>query len=273
MLEGPRKDKLGQVLRAKGKACRDGATGFFTLKSRDGEFFAEQTAKKYFVCTAAIAMTDARDIKACKVLRKLEVGEVLRVSEGPVKDEDAGVERLHCVTCKDGLDGWVTIKGNAGTVYAEESSKHYAVLRAVPLQKRFPSEGSDVIRVLAQDEAVEVLEAPREERLEASVRVKGRALSDGAEGWVTMRPKQLSAWTPVYRCSGSQALQDGPAAKSAQSIRKLDIGEIVEVLDGPTQDAESGAVRIRGRALKDGLVGWASVKSDTGAVLLTCKLK
>ncbi|CAE8615675.1 unnamed protein product, partial [Polarella glacialis] len=132
-------DEPGSVQRASGKACSDGAVGWFTLQGSNGELNAK-VDKKYYTCTTGIAMTDVQNIKCCKVLRKLEVGEVLGLEEGPEVDKDSGVTRIRVVSTKDNLSGWVTIKGNAGTLYAEESSKMYTILRNAPLQKKFPSE-------------------------------------------------------------------------------------------------------------------------------------
>merc|ERR1712232_1482935 len=164
-MEGPRKDSFEGAFRAKAKACKDGATGWFSLKTKDGKANAEQTGK-YYVCTAAIAMTDVSDIKACKVIRKLDMKEVAQVLEGPVEQEEAGVHRIRCKSLKDGQEGWITIRGNKGTVYAEESTKLYTLSNEVPLHKQFETDGATLVRQLLQGEAVELLEGPKEEKYE-----------------------------------------------------------------------------------------------------------
>merc|ERR1712000_479375 len=126
------------------------------------------------------------DIKDCKVLRKLDRGEVLSVLEGPIEDGNSGVQRIRVSATKDKAEGWVTVKGNAGSVYCEETGKSYNVTREVALQKSFPSESAEV-RMLAAGEAIEFLEGPREEKSEPVMRVKGRAVSDGKIGWLSMK--------------------------------------------------------------------------------------
>jgi len=272
VLEGPRKDKIGDALRAKAKSCKDGATGWLTVRDREGGVNAEADGK-YYSCTSSIAMTDVQDIKSCKVLRKLEVGEVLRVLEGPAHEEGTGVSRIRGEAMKDKQTGWVTVQGNAGTVYAEESSKLYTVLNDVPLQKKFASEGSEVVRTLAKGEALEVLEGPKEEKFEAVVRVKGKALSDGTVGWATMRDKALKPWAPCYKCVSGTLMQDALIAKAAQTVRKVEAGEIVEVLEGPALETDLGVLRIRGRAERDGATGWITLKGNQGTTFLACKLR
>merc|ERR1719436_1409417 len=123
-------------------------------------------------------MTDNVDIKACKVVRKLAVNEVFIAEEGPIEEQDSGVTRVKGRAVQDDAVGWVTIKGNAGTVYAEASTKHYRVSKETPLQKKFASM-AETTRLLASGEVVEVLEGPKEESFPPEVRVRCRAASDG----------------------------------------------------------------------------------------------
>jgi len=269
VLEGPRKDILEPALRAHCKVCSDGTTGWFTIKSSDGTTLAEEGSARYFICTTAIAMTDNQNIKACKVTRKLEVSEIVRLIEGPVTDQDSGVTRIKASSTKDGIEGWVTVKGNAGTTYAEEKSKICTMLRDVPLHKKFASEGAEVLRMLRKDEAVEVLEEPKEEKFDAVVRVKGRALADGLEGWLSRRDRKLVDWAPIYKCCQSTVIQTTLATKGAALLRKLEEGEDVEALEGPKEDKEVGLLRIRGKAKKDGLSGWMTLKGNQGTVYLS----
>lgn len=275
VLEGPRKDKVGDAVRIRARSCKDGTTGWVTVKDKEGVVNAE-TSGKYYACTAPIAMTDVQDIKSCKVLRKLEVNEVLRVLEGPMAEEGkegAGVSRVRGQSMKDGMVGWVTIKGNAGTVYAEESTKLYTLVREAPLQKRFSSVSAETVRLLAKDEAVEILEGPKDEKFDALVRAKGKALSDGAIGWVTVREKALKSWTPSYKCTNSTVIQDSLLVKGAQTVRKLDVGEVIEVLEGPMVEKDLDVLRIRGRAEKDGTVGWITLKGNQGTPFLSAKAR
>jgi len=266
VLEGPRKEEFGETMRAKCKAARDGAVGYFTVTSGDGKPNAEE-GEKYFICTAAIALTDAKDIKQCKVLRKLEVGEVILAQEGPMEGE-GGVTRIRGMCMKDRSPGWVTIKGNAGTVYAEPSTRHYTVLAPVPLHKKFATDAAEKVRMLEKDEAVQILEGPKEEKVEPVMRLKGRALSDGSTGWITVKDKTLKSWSPFYKCSSATVIHDGFSVKTAQIVRRIEAGEVVELAEGPKLEKEIGVMRIKARAETDGAVGWITVKGNQGTVFL-----
>lgn len=194
VLEGPRKEVVGNAVRARGKAASDGATGWFTVKSRQGDVVS-QPGKSTFRCTQGIALTDGPNIKECKVLRKLDKGEVVLALDDPVSDELAGVMRVKARALKDNMEGWLTTRGNAGSTYAEEAGRHYVVARTTPLQSTFASEGK-TMRVLAEGESIELLEGPREERSEPAVRLRGRAVADGSVGWVTLKNANLRPWTP-----------------------------------------------------------------------------
>jgi len=78
---------------------------------------AKKEEPKIYICTTLVALTDAQDIKTGKAIRKLAVGETFTVLEGPV--EIGGLTRLRAKTSKDEKEGWITLKGNAGTVYAK----------------------------------------------------------------------------------------------------------------------------------------------------------
>jgi len=54
----------------------------------------------------------------------------------------------------------------------------------------------------------------------------------------------------------------------SKTQRMLDVGELVEILEGPREDDKLGLTRIRGRALRDGSSGWISVKGNRGTPFL-----
>lgn len=213
-------------------------------------------------------MTDSKNIKDCKVLRKLEKDETLKLLEGPIEDA-SGVTRVRGQSLKDDLVAWVTIKGNAGTVYATASNKFYTLISStdVPLQSRFGSD-SQKVRMLGTGEVVEVLEGPREEKVEAPMRIKGRALADGTVGWLTFRSDALKHWSGNYRCVTGTVMHDKFPIKESKQLRKVEEDEILELLEGPVEEANFNLMRIKARAKKDGKVGWITLCGNQGKVFL-----
>merc|ERR1712151_204390 len=172
LVEGPRKEVLPDAQRGKLKASKDGAIGWITLKDRHAVVYAEANSKLY-TCTATVAMTDGEDIKSCKVLRKLAVGEFFEASGPVAEDSSTGVSRVSGKALQDGKIGWVTLKGNAGTAYCEPATKYYSVKKEVALEKRFQSAGAE-IRKMDVGETFQLLEGPRDEKVQPEVRAKVR---------------------------------------------------------------------------------------------------
>lgn len=267
LVEGPRKEVFPPALRLRGKACSDGTSGWLTVTDKMGCTFAELDTR-YYVCSASVAITDILDIQDCKVVRKLQVGEIFTVVEGPSDQGASGITRVKGKCQKDGVEGWVTIRGNAGTVYAGASSKHYRILREVPLQKKFASDSSEEIRTLPVDEVVELLEGPKEETFPPEVRVKGKVLGDGTVGWIPMTDDNLKPWTTTYRCVKATPIHEQLAPEDATVVRELGLGEKVEFLEGP---AECGnEMRMKACAEKDGATGWVTIRDGEGKQIMLC---
>jgi len=261
MLEGPRKEELPEVLRLKGKASKDGKSGWVTFKEASGQECFKLA--KLLVCKQSIALTTSFDIATGKAVRKLDVGEVLDLLEGPNEDAQRSLSRVKVMAKKDGKEGWVTVKGNQGTSYMEESDKHYICTQSVSLESKFAS-GSPEIRRIEEEEIFEALEAPKAEKKDGVERCRGRSLNDGTEGWFTL--SGFGAWTSTYKCVASTVLNDGPEITEAKALRKLEPGEILEAVSTPV--FESGLLRLQLRTHKDNLVGFATILGNQGTVLL-----
>merc|ERR1712129_149847 len=138
------------------------------------------------------AMTVEFSINEGAVVRRLRVGELVEVVEGPVKEETVGPMRVKCIALKDGNSGWVTSVGNQGTQYLQErgnvlkASTTDAILEGGGCAKA-PSEAEDVpvVRKLKKAELLEVLEWEKgKEDSDVAFKVRCRARSDGCVGWV-----------------------------------------------------------------------------------------
>jgi len=268
LLEGPRPETPFGIARVRAKACTDGAAGWFTLTGSRGEVHA-RVDMSYYKCTGVIALTDGESIKESKVLRKVSVGETLLCLEGPSQDA-SGTLRIKARALEDGAEGWVTVRGNAGTVYASQSTRHYAVERATPLQSAFQSAVATTVRTLEEHEVVEALEGPVDEKIEAAMRARGRAVIDGRIGWVSIKAQNLKPWSPQYRCVRSTGLTNSLEVSSAQTICSLEPGEALELIEGPREDTGSGLLRLRCRVARDAAVGWVTIIGEHGHPFLSC---
>jgi len=265
VIEGPRKEESHDIQRVRGKAQKDGKTGWFTL--RDATGFETLELTKLLVCKQSIAVTTSLDISEGKAIRKLDVGESLEPLEEEQVDEKKNLTRIRVRATRDAQEGWVTIKGNQGTAYAEANDKLFVCKRAGPLESRVIP-GSSVVRTLEVGEVFEVTDGPKTEVKEGAKRVKGRNLSDGAVGWFTLAPKAMSPWSPQYKCVEGTVLHDTLDIATAGVVRKLEPGEILQALATPALEKATGLLRVRVRAEKDGKVGFATARSDKGNVIL-----
>jgi len=262
-VEGPREETFLPVNLAKVKAVSDGAVGWIVVQDKHG---VNAELCKTFVCSRSIAMTDKPDIATCEAVRKLDVDEVIEVLEGPLEQKGPGTTRLLGKAVRDGSSGWITVKGNAGTVYAVESMKHYAIRKAVALKKQI---GGEAMRTLDVGEVVMITEGPREDRLPPISKLKVRAIMDNVIGWVTVKGQNLTPWTQRYTCVGATVMQATREIKNAPQIRRLQKGEVVELLDGPLfEGGDTSVLRIRARAEKDGAEGWVTLRGNQGKAIL-----
>jgi hypothetical protein len=266
LMEGPRKTTYPNVLKARGKlADVEGApVGWLAIRDKRGVVYAE--ASSCYKCVSAVAITDTQDVNTCKVLRKLAEGEAFTMVEGPVKDEKSGIERVKG-KMKDGSEGWVTIKGNAGTVYAEPSKKHWKILQDTELQKqRRPPPGTaaptDEKYKVKAGQTFELFEAPSEEAVDPENRVKGRILGDSSIGWMVVTKENVKSWKPIYRCVAAAKMEDARNPEGAKEVRDIQAGEVLQLIDGPTPEGK--LLRVRCRAEKDGKIGWLSVTDGAG---------
>jgi len=271
LLEGPREESTSSEIRLKASSCKETATGWITLRDVAGTNFASLSPKVY-ICKATIAMTDVFDISSCKVVRKVTIGEALVVVDGQEEhtDSEVAIKRLKFMSPKDGKEGWVTLKGNQGTVYVEPSKTHYMVETDVELRQTAEKD-SKVVTTVKVGEVLEGLEAPKEVRPDSKMGVRARSLEDGKAGWIIFAPGPMAPvkpWSPKYTCKVAVALTPSLAAKDADAIRQTEVGEVFEAVEGPTLDASTGLRRIRCATAADGAVGWATLRSNDGTAYL-----
>jgi len=65
-------------------------------------------------------LTETLSITKTKVLRHVDVGEIMEVLEGPLKEDSISIERVRVKAEKDGIEGWITCSGSSGTRFLEK---------------------------------------------------------------------------------------------------------------------------------------------------------
>jgi len=193
--------------------------------------------------------------------------------EDPRPDEVRRLSRVHVRARRDGREGWATIKGNQGTHYLSPTEVHRTVVTRVPLEKEVDS-GKTLLRQLEEGEMFEVLEGPVTEQQEGALRVCGRALhGNSTAGWFTLGDS-VRPWGTRHRCLRSAELrQVNSGDTEATVLRQLEVGELLEALELPVHDEQTGIMRLQVRAERDGIVGLAQMTDAQGTVILEPTVK
>lgn len=161
---------------------------------------------------------------------------------------------------------------------AELLRKLMKVVKKTVLTDGVSIKESKVVRKLEEKEVVEVLGAPVAEAEVDVMRIKARAMDDGAEGWVTISGNQGTTYLQegggVFKVVKDTLLTESfdlQVASKETTERKLKVGELVEVKTWMKKHEDSGLLRMRCKAILDGSVGWATVVGNQGAVFMELK--
>jgi len=82
------------------------------------------------------------------------------------------------------------------------------------------------------------------------------------------REELVRAVRVFYKVVKPLVVSDGLAIQNCTQLRRMEEGEILEVLEGPKNDETVGVSRVRGRAWRDGLTGWATISGNGGVLFL-----
>jgi len=81
-----------------------------------------------------------------------------------------------------------------------------------------------------------------------------------------------------YKVVKQTVLSDNLNIEKSSRIRRIDVGEVIEVQKGPAVDSSVNVYRIYGRCIRDGVSGWATIAGNQGVTFLvpggrifTCK--
>lgn len=130
-------------------------------------------------------LTNGMNLKDSKVVRRLEVDEVVELRDGPRKDEISDLLRIEARAVKDGATGFVTLTGNQGSTYLEKGGTLFVVVKETLLTKNADLASQDSSRKLKEGDNLDVLEFGMKNKATGLTRLKVRIQSDGAVGWAT----------------------------------------------------------------------------------------
>jgi hypothetical protein len=267
VIEGPKKSdgEVADELRGRIKVPNSTVQGFVTVRDCSGTVFIE-ASDKHFVVQAATPITEELDPEKGTTFRKLAAGELFVALDDPVDVDGTNVKRVNAKAAKDGVTGWVSITGaKVGTVYSAPSKRHYVVRNQVSVYKRAAGQG-DVVKCLEEGEIVEMLGVPKSEKVEVPVRMRCRALTDESVGWISVGGARRCK--PHLTCRTATPIHDSSSTVGASVIRQLDVNEVVEMLEVPQDDTSDAKIlRFRGCAVKDGVVGWMTIKDGTSTYI------
>jgi len=217
-----------------------------------------------------ITITDQFEIQSAKKVRKLEVGETVEVLSTLRNDESLGLERLQCRAIRDGVRGWVTFRSSAGTTYLTRTEKPFLWCAQDVVLRSMPDENADAVRVLRAGEVLEFLEGPREERLGSDRRVRGLTCHEEASGWLQVSDKGGAVLakenSKVHKCIEAIAMTDLADFTACTMVRRIDVGEALELIPSEESTPSEGGTRRKFRACRDGAEGWVTTHGSQGTV-------
>lgn len=186
--------------------------------------------------------------------------------------EDAA--RLHALLCEDGAS---TLSRDVFLRFIRVYMT--AVKEVVLTPDKNVSSGGKPIRRVALKEVIEVLQGPLLDESTGLLRVEGRAFKDGAEGWITATGNKgtpfLAEGGDTWKVSKEIVLteafdigEDKGADGKKLRPRKLKVGEVLDMLEWPRKEPNSGLMRMRVRVRSDRTLGWVTSTGNAGTAFV-----
>lgn len=225
--------------------------------------------QEFYVCAKGIVITDSFDINSSKTIRRLVVDEFFECLDAPEEDSKSQVRRVRGRALRDDVVGWVTVKGSQGTSFLKQAPKPYLSCGADVVLHEGLTPDSAVVRQIESGEVVELLEGPRKETPLSEVTLHGKSKEDA--GWITTRIGNTvfaSRVDKMYTCRSPIALTDNLDVKVCKVVRRLEVGEALEVVGTVKPEVSGTFTRLRFMAVRDGKEGWVTIKGNKGTTFL-----
>jgi len=236
-------------------------------------------------------ITSELQVTGSNSLRQAKPDEVAELLEGPIEEPQMKVWRVRCRFMADGMEGFMTLRGTDGVAHLQDWRALFKILRDVQLTEKFerPVDKKYLQRTLGLEEEEE--RAEREDGLEATKEPEIVSMKEDVnlvleeEETQHFDPEDPEGADPQNGDSrgalaqaqedelsmplGFQLLKhvDSPEPEEPdEGFRRLREGELVEVLQWPSNHLESGLTRMKVQAQSDGSVGWITQTNTDGII-------
>lgn len=144
-----------------------------------------------------------------------------------------------------GLRGKMSVEGKTGEQFFEELTAEQPLAKAAFVAL---SQGLEDAR----------LSEVQAERVFAHIAGEGESIS---------KERFLEIIRLFYKCVKSTVLAEDICIKS-KTVRRIQEGEVLEALEGPTKEGVAGVQRVRCQAVQDSAIGWATIAGNQGTFFL-----
>merc|ERR1712139_639945 len=161
-----------------------------SVKGNQGTAFLKPGEKPYLMATLDAPLRESSD-ESSAVARALVKGEVLELLEGPREKCPEPESRLHCIACKDGAEGWITLHSSGGSG-ASASSSFYVCKSTIAMTNVFDIKTCKVEKKVVVGETLQVIsdQESQQDETRGVSRLRFRSVRDGKEGWVSLKGNQ-----------------------------------------------------------------------------------
>jgi len=152
--------------------------------------------------------------------------------------------------------------------FAATLAEFYRVARDIAITDKFEIKSAKRLRKLELEEILEAQGSSQVDETLGLERIMCRAVADGAEGWVTVKSRNIHYLQPAKKpylcCAQDVRLRPQPKSEEAQQLFQ---GDVLELLQGPKEERLSSELRLRGVTCDDEASGWLQVRGRTGEIL------
>lgn len=233
--------------------------------------------EEFMKAVREVTITDEFDIQTAKKVVKLGAGDFVEIIGEAEKDPKLGLSRAKCRVVRDNVSGWVTLGQSSGTKYMERAQKPRLWCRTSTNLTVAIEADSAPVRELRSGEVLELLEGPKDDKIGIDTRVRGIACHEESSGWLQVTDAAGTVLARlsdrVYKCQEAIAMTDLPDFENCNMVRRIEVGEALELLADDVVQPSEGGTRQKFRACRDNAEGWVTVKGSQGSQYLRKQFK